>query len=71
MEFLLSVFVEIGGKIYTEKGMKFYIHSKESGKHHLPHIHVVYNGNEASISLDGEILVGYLPKKKLKKLKKL
>ena len=71
MEFLLSVFVEIGGKIYKENGMKFYIHSKESGKHHIPHIHVVYNGNEASISLDGEILVGYLPKKKLKKAKEI
>ncbi len=71
LTFLLTIFIEKGAIIHNEKGMKFYIHSKESGKHHLPHIHVVYNGNEASIALNGETLAGYLPKKKLKKAKEI
>lgn len=71
MQILLTIFIEKGAIIHNEKCMRFYIHSKESGKHHLPHIHVVYNGNEASIALNGETLAGYLPKKKLKMAKEI
>ncbi len=35
-------------------------------KHHKPHIHVYYGEYEASIGLDGELLGGSLPIKKLK-----
>lgn len=35
-------------------------------KHHKPHIHVYYGEYEASIGLDGELLGGALPVKKLK-----
>ena len=68
---LLTIFIEKGAIVHNEKGMRFYIHSKESGKHHLPHIHVVYNENEASIALNGEKLAGYLPKKKLEMAKEI
>ena len=40
---------------------------RDNAHHHLPHIHVRYQGCEAAISLeDGNILEGSLPPKKLK-----
>ena len=35
-------------------------------QHHKPHFHVYYNGYEASIGIDGELLAGSLPVKQLK-----
>jgi hypothetical protein len=35
-------------------------------QHNKPHIHVVYNEYEASVALDGELLVGSLPVKQLR-----
>ena len=36
-------------------------------RHHLPHIHVRYSGEKASIAIEnGEILAGSLPSKQLK-----
>ena len=37
-------------------------------KHHKPHIHAEYSGDEIVIALDGEILEGSMPKNKLKLL---
>jgi len=37
-----------------------------SGKHHKPHIHAEFYGDEIVIALDGEILEGEIPKAKLK-----
>ena len=37
-------------------------------KHHKPHVHVYYGEYEASVGIDGEILSGSLPVKKLKLL---
>jgi hypothetical protein len=39
-----------------------------SGKHHKPHIHAEYSGEEVVISLDGEILEGSIPRSKMKLL---
>jgi hypothetical protein len=40
---------------------------RDNRRHHLPHIHVRYQGNEAAISIDsGEILDGSIPTKQLK-----
>ena len=40
---------------------------RDNSRHHLPHIHVRYQGSEAAISLeDGDILEGSLPPKQLK-----
>lgn len=36
------------------------------GKHHKPHIHCIYGDDEIVIALDGEILEGSIPNKKLK-----
>ena len=34
-------------------------------KHHKPHIHAIYGEHEITIGLDGELLEGAFPKKKL------
>lgn len=42
--------------------------SLDNEKHHKPHVHVYYGEYEASVGIDGEILSGSLPIKKLKLL---
>ena len=55
---ILSMFYGIIVKMYKEN----------SGKHNIPHIHAEYSGDEVSVSLDGEILEGGLPKSKMRML---
>ena len=38
----------------------------DNDKHHKPHVHVYYGEYAASIGIDGELLNGALPPKKLK-----
>ena len=39
----------------------------DTQQHHLPHLHVEYQGSEAVVSLpDGELIEGSLPTKKLR-----
>ena len=38
----------------------------DNEKHHKPHVHVYYGEYEASVGIDGELLSGSLPIKKLK-----
>lgn len=52
---VLSMFYGIIIRMYNEKG----------GQHHIPHIHAEYAGQEAQVSLEGEILSGELNRKKL------
>lgn len=41
----------------------------DTQQHHLPHVHVEYQGKEAVVSIpDGEIIEGMLPPKKLRML---
>ncbi len=65
--FIYTFFLEIGGRLDTIDGLDFYMHSKENGKHHLPHMHVRYNNQEVVISLTGEILDGSINSKKQKR----
>jgi hypothetical protein len=40
---------------------------REAGqRHHKPHFHAEYQGDEAAIAFDGEILEGKLPPSKMK-----
>lgn len=55
---VLSSFYGIIIRMYREIG----------GKHHLPHIHAEYSGEEAVVSFDGTVLEGSLPKNKMKLL---
>ena len=52
----LSVFYGIIITMYREKGER----------HNLPHFHAEYQGEEAAITFDGEVIEGSLPRKKLK-----
>lgn len=36
------------------------------GKHNLPHIHAEYQNDEVVVSLNGDVLEGQIPNKKLK-----
>ena len=48
-------------------GILVSIFFEESERHHLPHIHVRYAGEKASIAIgDGRILAGIFPAKQLK-----
>ncbi len=55
---ILSTFYDIIVKMYKESGRK----------HHKPHIHAEYSGDEIVMTLDGEIIEGAIPKNKLKLL---
>ena len=52
----LSVFYGIIITMYREIG----------GKHHAPHFHAEYQGQEVALDFEGEILEGNIPLKKLK-----
>ena len=48
-------------------GLIVYMYFLDTEQHHLPHIHVKYQGDEAVVSIpDGNVLEGNLPPKKLK-----
>ena len=48
-------------------GILVLMYFRDSARHHLPHIHVRYQGVEAAISIeDGSVLDGHLPPKQLK-----
>ena len=47
-------------------GIIIYMYSEAGGRHNTPHIHAVYQGEEAVIALDGTVLEGSLPNKKMK-----
>jgi len=51
-------------------GLIVYMYAKDNQKHHLPHIHVEYQDDEAVFSIpDGELLSGTLPSKKIQLVK--
>ena len=49
-------------------GIIVYMYREIGGQHKLPHIHAECQDNEIAVSLNGEILEGGLPNKKLKLL---
>ena len=46
-------------------GMIIRMFFSDQQQHHKPHIHVVYAEYKATVGLDGELLDGFLPQKKL------
>lgn len=61
------------GEVASEWPLRFYVHSREAGSHHEPHIHVCDTGHEYEASIrisDGEIIAGELPRKYAKLAKK-
>lgn len=54
------------GAVFNKPPLRFFVHSREAGKHNAPHIHVCDAGRnyEASVRIsDGNIVAGYLPGK--------
>ncbi|MDD5057283.1 MAG: DUF4160 domain-containing protein [Sideroxydans sp.] len=48
-------------------GILVLMYFRDNRRHHLPHIHIRYQGEESSVSLDdGVLLEGSLPPKQLK-----
>jgi hypothetical protein len=48
-------------------GIIIYMYALDTKQHHLPHIHIEYQGQEAVIGIpDGELIVGELPTNKMK-----
>ena len=47
------------------EGMIIRMLYKDDVQHHKPHIHVICGDDHASVGLDGELLAGILPIKKL------
>jgi len=53
---ILSMFYGIIIRMYSETGER----------HHIPHIHCAYAGDEAVIDLEGNVIKGELPSKQTK-----
>ena len=50
-------------------GLIVYMYYMDKKKHHLPHLHVTYQGDEVIVDLpEGNILEGSIPKSKMKLL---
>ncbi|GHU70934.1 hypothetical protein FACS1894184_17090 [Clostridia bacterium] len=47
-------------------GIVITMYSERTGQHHVPHFRAEYQGEEAAISMDGDVLEGSLPKSKMK-----
>lgn len=47
-------------------GIIIRMYNEKDGKHNVPHIHAEYQGEEAVLSFEGELLEGGIPKNKLK-----
>lgn len=47
-------------------GIIIYMHREIGERHNIPHIHAEYQGDEAVVSFDGELLEGRIPNKKLR-----
>ena len=47
-------------------GIIIYMYNERGGRHNTPHIHAIYQDHEAAIALDGTVIEGSLPSKKMK-----
>ncbi len=47
-------------------GIIIYMYREKGGQHNVPHIHAEYQDDEAVLSLDGDLVEGSLPRKKLR-----
>ena len=48
------------------EGISIYMYSEPNSPHKYPHIHAEYQGQEIVVALNGNILQGDLPSKKLR-----
>lgn len=43
---------DLGAEVGNCEGIRFFIHTRETSRHHLKHIHCIYGGEEAEINLE-------------------
>jgi len=48
------------------RGIIIRMYFEDTGQHNKPHVHVKYGEYEASVSLDGDLLSGSLPRKQFR-----
>ena len=49
-------------------GIVIYMYQEVNNKHHQPHIHANYSGENVVVNFEGEVLSGSFPKKQLQLL---
>lgn len=54
------------GELYSIGALIVNMRFKDDKQHHKPHVHAKYNGDEAVVGVDGELLAGELPLKQMK-----
>ena len=54
------------GELYRIGALVISMRYKDNEQHHKPHVHAKYGEFEASVGVDGELLVGSLPLKQMK-----
>ena len=58
------------GSILEEDGIRYYMNSRERGKHHEPHVHIRTDEHEAVLIITTGRLIGDFPSKLTKKARK-
>lgn len=51
------------------EGIIITMHCEKGERHHTPHFHVRYGDHTAAVTLEGEILRGFLPRKQVRYVK--
>lgn len=54
------------GELYRIGSLVVNMRFRDDKQHHKPHVHVEYQGDEAVVGVDGELLAGALPLKQMK-----
>ena len=54
------------GELYRIGALVISMRYRDNERHHKPHVHAKYEGFEASVGVDGELLIGSLPQKQMK-----
>ena len=53
-------------ELSTFEGISVYMYSEPNSPHKLPHIHAEYQGQQIVVALNGNVLEGDLPSRKLR-----
>ena len=54
------------GELYRIGSLVVNMRFHDDKQHHKPHVHAEYQGDEAVVGVDGELLAGALPLKQMK-----
>lgn len=54
------------GELYRIGALVISMRYRDNERHHKPHVHAKYEEFEASVGVDGELLIGSLPQKQMK-----